>query len=96
VVLQSHFPRPKLEGEQKRRRKAERIKRTRGNNSEATGAETDNATTLSVVEEARNTTSVGDNRTHSNGRSRKNEHGNGMTTAEDRVGAMQPLCNGSR
>jgi len=33
--------------------------------------------TLSVVEEARNTSSVGDNRAHSNGRSREDEYGSG-------------------
>lgn len=44
------------------------------------------AMTPSVVEEARNTASVGNNRTYSDRGSRKNKHGNGTAIAEDGVG----------
>ena len=52
--------------------------------------------TLSVAEEARNATSVGDNRAHSNRESRKNKHSDDMTAVEDRVGTIQPICHGDR
>jgi len=72
------------------------MKRTRGNCSEATGAEIDNATTLSVAEKVRSALSAGDHRAHSNGRSRENKCSNGMPVAESRVGAMQSICYGNR
>ena len=72
------------------------MKRTRGNSSEATRAETDNAMTLSVVEKARNAPLAGDNGARSNGRSRKNECNNSVLVAEGRIGTMQPICHGDR
>ena len=62
------------------------MKRTRGNSSEATEAEINNATTLCVVEETRNTSSAGDNRACSNRRNREDEYSDGITTVEDMVG----------
>jgi len=44
-----------------------------------------------VVEEAGNTTSAGDNRACSNGRSREDKSGNGMPITKGRAGTMQPL-----
>jgi len=41
-----------------------------------------------MAEEARNATPVGDNGTCSDGRSRKNECGNGVFITKDRVGTM--------
>ncbi len=51
--------------------------------------------TLSVAEEA-NAFSAGNNRACSNGESREDKCGNGMTIAENRVGAIQPICYRSR
>jgi len=50
--------------------------------------------TISVAKEA-NTFSAGNNKVCSNGGSREDECGNGMTTAEDGVGTTQPICYGS-
>jgi len=72
------------------------MKKTSGNSSEATGTEINNATTLHVAEETRNTFSAGDNRACSDRRSREDEYSDGMTAAEDRVGTMQPICYGDR
>ena len=69
------------------------MKRAGGDSSKTTEAETDNATTLSVAEEA-NAPSAGNNRACSDGESREDKYGNGMTSAEDRVGATQPICHG--
>ena len=51
--------------------------------------------TPSVAEEA-TTSSAGDNRACSNGGSREDKCGDNTTAAEDRVGAMQPICHGGR
>ena len=51
--------------------------------------------TISVAEKA-STSSAGDNRACSNGGSRKDKHGNGITAAENRVGTMQLICYGGR
>jgi len=67
------------------------MKRSGGNSSKTTGAETKHATTISVVEEAGNTSPVDDNGACSDGRSRKNKCGDGALTTEGRVGAMQPI-----
>jgi len=67
-----------LEREQKRRRKAKGTKGTRESSSKITGAKTSNATTISVTEEA-NALSAGDNRACSDGGSRENKYGDGMT-----------------
>ena len=91
MVQKSCSPGQKLKGEQKRRGKAKGTKRSRGNGSKATGAEISNATTPSVVEEAGNATSAGDNRACSNGRSREDKSGNGMLITKGRAGTMQPL-----
>ena len=77
-----------LEGKQKRRRKAERTKKTSRDSSKTIGAETDNAITPSVAEEVRNTPLVGGNRARSNEESRKNKCSNGMATAEDKVSTI--------
>ena len=50
----------------------------------------------SIAEETRNAVSASDNRTYSNRESRKNKRSDSIATAENRVGTMQPLCNGSR
>ena len=50
----------------------------------------------SIAEETRNAVSASDNRTHFNRESRKNKRSDSIATAENRVGTMQPLCNGSR
>jgi len=71
------------------------MKRAGGNSSKTIGAETNNATTISVAKNA-NVSSADDNRACFDGGSRENECGNGTTTTEDRVGAMQPICHGSR
>jgi len=72
------------------------MKGVRRNDSKTTGAETGNATTLSVAEEARKAISAGNNRTHSNGGSKKDKCGNGAPIAKNKVGVMQPLYNRSR
>jgi len=72
------------------------MKRTKGNSSEATRAETDNAMTFSVVEEARNTPLVDDNGAHSNERSRMNECNNSMPITEGSVSTMQSICHRDR
>ena len=50
----------------------------------------------SVAEETRNATLASDNRTHFNGGSRKDKCSDGIAIVENKVGTMQPLCNGSR
>jgi len=59
-------------------------------------AKTDIATTPSVAEET-NTSSAGDNRACSDGRSRKNECSNSEGTETESGGSLQkrPLCHGS-
>ena len=53
--------------------------------------------TLSVAEETRSTSSAGNNRAHSDGRSGKNEYSNGEGIGvEDRVSKTRSLCDGSR
>ena len=71
------------------------MKGTGGSSSKTTGAEIGNAMTISVAEKA-NAFSAGDNRTCSNGESRKNKRGNDTAAVENRVGAMQPICHGGR
>jgi len=58
-----------LKREQERGGKIEGAMRTGGSSLQAIGAATNNATTISVAEEAENTSSAGDNRTCSNGKS---------------------------
>jgi len=91
VVQQDHCLGPKLERKQEGRRKAKEMKGIGGNSFKITGAETDNAMTPSMVEEARNATSVGDNRAHSNRGSREDKYGDSMTTAKNRVGTTQSI-----
>ena len=71
------------------------MKRTGRNSSKTTRAETNNTMTLSVAEEAGNT-SAGDNRACSNEGSRKDECGNSIIAAENKIGTMQPICHGDR
>ena len=84
-----------MEEEKKKRRKTKGMKGTGGSNSKTTGAEIGKTMTISVAEKA-NAFSAGNNRTCSNGGSRKDEHGNDMAAAEDRVSIMQPICHGGR
>jgi len=71
------------------------MKRTEGSSSKTTGPETSNITTISVAEKAF-AFSAGDNRTCYNAESKKNECGNEMAAAGDRVGITQPICYGGR
>ena len=71
------------------------MKEVGGDSSKTTGVETDNATTISVAKET-NAFSAGNNRACSNGESREDECGDGMATAENRVGTMQLICHGGR
>ena len=52
--------------------------------------------TSSIAEEARNATSVDDNRTYTDRESKKDKYNDSIATAEDRVGVIQPLYNRSR
>ena len=72
------------------------MKGVRKNDSKTTGAETGNATILSVAEKARKAISAGNNRTHSNGGSKKDKCGDGVPIAKSKVSATQPLYNRSR
>ena len=67
------------------------MKRAGGNSPKTTGAEKNNAMTPSMAEEARNTTSAGNNRAHSNRGSREDKYGNSMTTAKNRIGTTQSI-----
>jgi len=51
---------------------------------------------FSVAEKARNASSTGDNSACSSERSKKDKCSDGTTTAENRVGTMQPICYGGR
>ena len=51
--------------------------------------------TISVAKEA-NAFSAGNNRVYSNEGSREDKCSDNTTAAEDRVGAMQPICHGGR
>jgi len=55
---------------------------------------TDNAMTISVAEKVENTSLVGDNRACSNGESRKDRRGDGMSTIEGSVCSKEPICHG--
>jgi len=55
-----------------------------------------NATTPSIAEEVENTTSVGDNRARSNGRSRENKYSDVTFLIEGGGCLKKLLCNGSR
>jgi len=50
--------------------------------------------TISIVEEAGNASSAGNNRAHSNGRNRQNRGSNGISSTEDRGYSKKPLCYG--
>ena len=91
MVQQDHCLGPKLERKQEGRRKAKRMKGIGGNSSKITGAETDNAMTPSMAEEARNATLADNNRAHSNRGSREDKYGDSMTTAKNRVGITQSI-----
>ena len=54
------------------------------------------ATTPSMVEEARNAASVGNNGAYSDRESIKDKYSNGTAIVENRVGTTQPLHNESR
>jgi len=47
--------------------------------------------TSSLAKEARSASAVGPSRASSNGRSRENEYGNNVASAEDRVCSKEPL-----
>jgi len=69
--------------------------RTGGISPQAAGIAISNATTTSIVEEAGNATSADDNRTHSDGESRKNKHNSSEksgTGTRDRVAEKKLLC----
>ena len=72
-------------------RKAERRKGIEGNSSKIIGAGTDNTKPPSVAEEARNTTSVDNNRARSDRGSKEDECGDGMTAVKNRVSTTQPI-----
>ena len=52
--------------------------------------------TFSMVEKARNASSAGNNRAHSNRRNKENEYSNDVPAAEGRVGATQPIYHRNR
>jgi len=58
--------------------------RTGNISHQAARAVISNATTTSVTEKIGNASSAGDNRTHSDGKSRENKGNNGMLSTEDR------------
>jgi len=64
-----------------------------GINSQAARTETSNAMTTSVVEEAGNVFLAGNNRAHSNRRSKKDRGSNGAPSTEGRVCSMKPICH---
>ena len=91
MVQQDYYLGLKLERKQKGRRKAKGMKRIEENSFKITGAETDNAMTPSMAEEARNATSASNNRAHSNRGSREDKYGDSMTTAKNRIGTTQSI-----
>jgi len=80
-----------LEEEQERGGKIEGTTGARGT-SPTTAI--DNATITSVAEEARNASSVGNNRACSDGGSGKNRCGNDTPSAEGKGHTKKPLCYG--
>lgn len=52
------------------------------------------ATASSLAKEVESASTADINRTGSNGKSRKDEHGNGMPSTEGMVCATKPLCYG--
>jgi len=49
-----------------------------------------------MVKEARNISTAGANRAHSDGGSRKNKHSNSVSPAEGRISSMKLIFYGSR
>jgi len=70
--------------------------RTGGISPQAAGTATSNATTTSMVKEAGNTFSAGDNRICSDRESEKNECSNNALSTEGRGCSKKPLCYGHR
>jgi len=81
-----------LEGEQERRGKTKKMTRIGGISPQAAETATSNAMTTSMVEEAGNATSVDNNRTHSNGGSRKDGCSDDMPSAKGKGYTKKPLC----
>ena len=52
------------------------------------------ATASSLAKKAESASTAGINRTGSNGKSRKDEYGNGMPSTKGRVCATKSLCHG--
>jgi len=77
VVQKNNGPRPKLEEKQEGGKEIEGMKEIWGRSSKTTGVEISIATTLSVIKKTTNTSSVGDNKAHSNGRSGENKYSSG-------------------
>ena len=68
------------------------MKRAERDSSKTIGAETDNAMTISIANEA-NAFSAGDNSTCSNRGSRKDECSDDIAAAKNRVGLTQLICH---
>ena len=83
-----------MEGKQKGRRKIEGIIRTEGSSPQTAGTATSNTMTTSVTKKARNTISAGNNRAHSDERSRKDKCGSSKksgTRTRDKAAKKRPL-----
>ena len=79
-----------------RRRKIEGTTRIGGINLQVARTATSDAMTTSVAEEVGNASSVGDNRTRSNGESGKDKCSNDMLSTEGRGCSKKPLYYGHR
>jgi len=83
-----------LEGEQERKEKTEGITRAEEISPQTAGTETSDAMTTSVVEEAGNASSAGDNRACSDGGSGEDRNSNGAFSTEGRVCSKEPIYHG--
>jgi len=86
-----HQFRQTLEGEQERGGKIEGITRTWRISPQTAEATTSDTMTTSVVEEVGNASSVGNNRTCSNGESREDRGSNGTSSTEGKVCSKKPI-----
>ena len=84
-----------MEREEERRKKTEKIARTRAIGSKVKqhkGTQATTAIASSLAKEVGDSSTVGSYKACSNERSKKNEHNNGMPKSVDRVYTMQPIC----
>ena len=83
-----------MEREQARRGEIKGVKRKQDTSPKVEQYRGTIATISSLAKEAGGALATGSSKTCSNGGSRKNEHGNGVLSAEGMVCSIQSICHG--